>query len=353
MSKIPEKHRLIQALLKQPVDRTPVWMMRQAGRYLPEYRALREEVPNFMEFCRRPELCCEVTLQPLRRYALDAAIVFSDILTVPEAMGMQLEFVKGDGPVIHNPVRSLKSIQSLRNPDVNDELHYVMEVVKACRKAIENKVPLIGFSGSPWTVATYMVEGGATKSFSEIKSMLYRAPEMLHQLLEKITETTIQYLNAQIEAGTQVLMVFDTWGGVLTKEMYEIFSLEYMKRIAKAVKREYEGERIPLIFYTKGGGLWLETIADSGCDAVGLDWIISIGEAKRRIGERVALQGNMDPFRLYASPESIAQNVKEIISEFNGNTGHVFNLGHGIDQHTPLEHVQAFIEAVHQYGKNQ
>ncbi len=345
-----QNDRFIRALKRQAVDKTPVWMMRQAGRYLPEYRKLRAQVPNFMQFCKTPELACEATMQPLARFDLDAAILFSDILTIPEAMGLELEFIPGQGPVFHNPIRSAADLARLGTPDMADDLGYVMDAVRLIRKELGGRVPLIGFAGSPWTLACYMVEGASSKTFSVIKTMAYRDPEIMHGLLQKLTTCVIDYLNAQVAAGAEVLMVFDSWGGVLTPKTYREFSLNYMQRIASEVTREHDGNKIPLIFFTKNGGLWLEDIAQSGCDAVGLDWTMDVGKARELVGNQVALQGNLDPFMLYAKPETISQEVMRILQSFGPHDGHVFNLGHGIDKDTPIENVSVMINAVHEYS---
>ena len=341
--------RFIRALLRQPVDRTPAWIMRQAGRYLPEYRALRAKVTDFMTFCKTPELACEVTLQPLRRFALDAAIIFSDILTIPDAMGMDLQFLTGEGPVIHNPITSMRDVERLKKPVIEEDLAYVTDAIHLVVRELNASVPLIGFAGSPWTVGTYMVEGRGSKTFQTIKSMLYREPEILHALLEKTTETTIAYLNAQVKAGVSALMVFDSWGGVLSPPAYQEFSLGYMQKIAQGVLREWQGQKIPLIFFTKSAAPYLEQIAASGCDAMGLDWTVDIKEARARVGHQVALQGNMDPCVLFAKPERIHREVQRILESFGPGTGHVFNLGHGIDKSTPIESVSALLEALHSY----
>ena len=340
--------RLIQALLRKPVESTPVWVMRQAGRYLPEYRATREKTGSFMDLCKNPELACEVTLQPLERFELDAAILFSDILTIPDAMGLGLYFTEGEGPRFERPIKTARDIEKLGVPDPVTELRYVIDAVSLIRSELDGRVPLIGFSGSPWTLATYMVEGGGTKSFSKIKAMLYDEPALLHQLLEKISQSVTSYLNAQIQAGAQVIMIFDTWGGTLSTRDYADFSLQYMQKILSCLQREINGTRIPVIMFTKGGGQWLEKTASIGCDAVGLDWTIDIGEARKRIGSKVALQGNMDPCVLYASPERIRQEVGSILESFGDGTGHVFNLGHGIHPEINPEHMQAMIQAVHE-----
>jgi len=340
--------RLLRALLRQPVDATPVWMMRQAGRYLPEYRATRERAGSFMKLCSTPELACEVTLQPLDRFALDAAILFSDILTVPDAMGLGLYFVEGEGPRFERPLRSAAEIEALGVPDPEEELGYVMAAVRMIRRELAGRVPLIGFSGSPWTLATYMVEGGASKEFSRVKGMMFDNPRALHTLLDVTARAVTEYLNAQISAGAQAVMVFDTWGGVLTPRDYREFSLRYMERIVAGLIRERDGRRVPVILFTKGGGAWLEAIAETGCDALGVDWTVDIGEARARVGARVALQGNMDPCVLYASQQRIHAEVDQILESFGAGPGHVFNLGHGIHPHVDPERVSAFIDAVHE-----
>ena len=340
--------RIIRALLREPVDITPVWMMRQAGRYLPEYREIRSKAGDFMTLCQNPTLACEVTLQPLRRFDLDAAILFSDILTVPDAMGLGLYFEQGEGPRFRKPVRTAKDVAALPLIKADADLSYVMDAVKLIRHELNGQVPLIGFSGSPWTIATYMVEGGASKDFSIIKRMLMATPELMHELLEKITLSVIDYLNAQIRAGVQVVQIFDTWGGVLSPHAYQKFSLHYMHKILQGLLREHDGRRVPVIVFTKNGGLWLEKIASIGSDCVGLDWTINISEARTRIGSQVSLQGNMDPSVLYAAPARIREEVSMILQQFGSGNGHVFNLGHGIHQHVDIDHVSAFIDAVHE-----
>lgn len=334
------EYRFIKALLRQPVDKTPLWLMRQAGRYLPEYRKLRADVPNFLTFCKTPELACEVTLQPLRRFDLDAAIIFSDILTIPDALNVGLEFAKGEGPIIHQPIRSQNDVDKLPNISVVNDLSYVAEAIKLTKKALNNKVPLIGFAGSPWTVACYMVEGSGSKTFFTIREMLYKNPEILHSLLEKLMQLTHNYLQMQIEAGADVIMIFDTWGGLLTPKAYQEFSLRYMRQLAKQIK-------VPVILFSKGADSCLEMIADSDCQGVGVDWTIDIGEAKRRIGDRVAVQGNLDPAVLLSTPEKVQAAAREILQAWGGAPGHIFNLGHGIDLHTPIENVAALVEEVH------
>jgi len=339
--------RYLRALLRQPVDFTPVWMMRQAGRYLPEYRAIRAEAGDFMSLCRNPELACEVTLQPLRRYALDAAILFSDILTIPDAMGLGLSFGQGEGPRFAKPIASMRDVQQLPIPDPEGELGYVMAAVRTIRKALDGAVPLIGFSGSPWTLATYMVEGGSSKSFGKIKQMMVREPETLHALLGKLAQSVILYLNAQIAAGAQSVMIFDTWGGVLSTPAYQAFSLSYMQQIIEGLVRVQDGQRVPVTLFTKGGGQWLEMMAATGCDALGLDWSTSIADARARVGDKVALQGNMDPAMLYGAPAQIEAEVARILAEFGQGEGHVFNLGHGISQDVDPQAPEVFVDAVH------
>lgn len=346
-----QNDRYLRALLREPVDVTPVWMMRQAGRYLPEYRATRAEAGDFMSLCKNPELACEVTLQPLRRFALDAAILFSDILTIPDAMGLGLYFETGEGPRFERPVRSLADVQKLGVPDPEQELGYVMDAVRTIRRELKGAVPLIGFSGSPWTLATYMVEGGSSKAFTRIKKMMYAEPQTLHLLLDKLADSVIVYLNAQIRAGAQSVMVFDTWGGALTGRDYREFSLHYMHKIVDGLLRENDGRRVPVTLFTKGGGQWLEAIADTGCDAVGLDWTTSLADARARIGSRVALQGNMDPSMLYAPPARIEQEVASLLAEFGAGTGHVCNLGHGIHPDVDPAHAGVFVEAVHRLSQ--
>lgn len=308
MTKI-ENDRYLRALLRQPVDRTPVWLMRQAGRYLPEYRALRAEAGDFMTLCQNPELACEVTLQPLRRFELDAAILFSDILTIPDAMGLGLSFGAGEGPKFARTIQHQRDVDTLPVPDPEIELRYVMDAVKAIKRALVQRIPLIGFSGSPWTLATYMVEGGSSKQFSRIKQMMYREPQLLHGLLQKLADSVTLYLNAQIAAGADAVMIFDTWGGVLSHQDYQTFSLQYMTQIVQGISRQHEGRTIPVTLFTKGGGQWLELIAASGCDAIGLDWTTDIASARQRIGDKVALQGNMDPAVLHGDDAVVCFNT--------------------------------------------
>jgi len=336
----------LRALLRQPVDRTPVWMMRQAGRYLPEYRATRARAGDFMTLCQTPELACEVTLQPLARYPLDGAIVFSDILTVPDAMGLGLYFVEGEGPKFQHPLRDAAAIRRLGVVDPEARLDYVAAALRLIRRELAGRVPLIGFAGSPWTLATYMVEGGSSREFARLKTLLYDQPALLETLLAVLADSVAAYLTMQVRAGAQVLMIFDTWGGVLTPADYRRFSLDFMARIIEQLPREYEGRRVPVILFTKGGGQWLEAMADAGADALGLDWTVNIGEARRRVGERVALQGNLDPAVLYASPEHIRERVAGILEDFGAGSGHVFNLGHGIHPQVDPDHAGAMIQAV-------
>jgi uroporphyrinogen decarboxylase len=338
----------LRALLREPTPRTPLWMMRQAGRYLPEYRATRAKAGSFLNLCMNPELACEVTLQPLERYRLDAAILFSDILTIPHAMNVGLEFEAGEGPKIARPVRTPADIDRLPMPDPEGELRYVMDAVRLIRRELRGRVPLIGFAGSPWTVGTYMVEGGGSKNFAHIKRMLYGAPAELHRLLGHITCATLGYLNAQVAAGAQAVMVFDTWGGVLTPADYREFSLRYMQQIVEGVTRESEGRRVPVILFTKGGGQWLGAMADTGCDALGVDWTTDLADARAAGQDRVALQGNLDPTVLYAPPPTIRDEVVKVLASFGRGNGHVFNLGHGIHPDVPPEHALAMVEAVHE-----
>ena len=340
--------RFLNALRGEPVDTTPVWIMRQAGRYLPEYRATRARAGGIMELFRSPELACEVTLQPIDRYALDAAILFSDILTVPDALGLGLYFEAGEGPRFRNPVRSAADIAALPELDPERDLGYVMDAVRTIVRELDGRVPLIGFSGSPWTLATYMVEGGSSKDFRRIKAMAYDQPQLLHLLLDKLAQSVTSYLNGQIEAGAQAVQIFDTWGGSLSHAAYREFSLAYMQKIVDGLIREREGRRVPVILFTKGGGQWLEALADTGCDAAGLDWTTDLAQARARVGDRLALQGNMDPAVLYASPAAIRAEVARILASYGPGTGHVFNLGHGITPEVDPANAGAFIEAVHE-----
>lgn len=340
--------RFLRALLREPVDVTPVWMMRQAGRYLPEYRASRANAGSFLDLCHNADFACDVTLQPLERFPLDAAILFSDILTVPDAMGLGLYFEEGEGPRFRKVVRTEADVAALPVPDAEADLGYVIKCVRTIRAALNGRVPLIGFSGSPWTLATYMVEGGSSRDFRYVKTMMYGQPEVLHALLDKLAQAVTGYLNAQIRAGAQAVQIFDTWGGVLSGAAYREFSLGYMRKIVAGLLREHEGRRVPVIMFTKGGGQWLEDMAAAGVDALGLDWTADIGEARRRVGGRVALQGNMDPAVLYGSPSRIREEVAAILASFGQGNGHVFNLGHGIAQFADPERAKVFVDAVHE-----
>jgi uroporphyrinogen decarboxylase len=349
MSKL-NNDRFIKALLRQPVDRTPVWMMRQAGRYLPEYRATRAQAGDFMSLCKNTELACEVTLQPLERYALDAAILFSDILTIPDAMGLGLYFEEGEGPKFRKPVRTEADIEKLEVINTASDLSYVTDAVSMIRRELNGRVPLIGFSGSPWTLATYMIEGQSSRDFARAKTMLYTQPELMHQLLDKLALSVIDYLNAQIRAGAQVVQIFDTWGGALSHAAYQEFSLAYMEKIVRGLTTHVDGREIPVILFTKGGGHWLEAMAATGCHCLGLDWTVDIGSARGRVGEQVALQGNMDPAVLRADPATIENEVANILKSFGNNSGHIFNLGHGITPDIDPANVKVFIDAVHKFS---
>ena len=340
----------LRALLKQPVEHTPVWMMRQAGRYLPEYRATRAQAGDFLSLCKNTELATEVTIQPLERFDLDAAILFSDILTIPDAMGLGLYFAEGEGPKFERPIRTEADVAALQVADM-DKLRYVTDAVSSIRKALNGRVPLIGFSGSPFTLACYMIEGGGSKEFRLIKTMMYQRPDLLHKILDVLADSVIVYLNAQIAAGAQAVQIFDTWGGALSHVAYREFSLRYMQKIVAGLTREAEGRQVPVIAFTKGGGLWLEAMADIGVDALGLDWTVDLGTARGRVGDKVTLQGNFDPMALFGTPESIEQEVARILAEFGSGNGHVFNLGHGINQHTNPEHAKVLIDAVHRLSK--
>jgi len=339
---------LLRALLREPTERTPVWIMRQAGRYLPEYRETRALAGDFMSLCRNPELACEVTMQPLRRYRLDAAILFSDILTVPDAMGLGLHFATGEGPRFERPVRSAADIHNLPVPDVAGELGYVFDAVRTIRRELDGRVPLIGFAGSPWTVATYMVEGGSSREFATIRALAADDPQALSTLLDKISRTTTDYLNAQIEAGAQAIMVFDTWGAALAPDDYRRYSLASMQAIVDELTREAEGRRIPVILFTKGAGPLLSDMVATGCDALGVDWTTDLGTARGYVQDKVALQGNLDPATLRESPEVIRQGVAEVLASYGRGPGHVFNLGHGITPDVDPEHVAVLVDAVHE-----
>ena len=338
----------LKALLREPTPRTPLWMMRQAGRYLPEYRATRAKAGSFMQLCMTPDYACEVTLQPLDRYRLDAAILFSDILTIPHALKLGLEFEAGEGPKLDRPVRTPADIDRLPTLDPETDLRYVMDAVRVIRRELDGRVPLIGFAGSPWTVATYCVEGGGSKAFARIKAMLYGAPAELHRLLAHLTRATTDYLNAQIRAGAQAVMVFDTWGGALAPAAFREFSLRYMTEIVAGLVREHEGRRVPAILFTKGGGQWLPELAASGADALGVDWTTDLSTARAAVGGRVALQGNLDPSVLYAPPAAIREQVGRVLASYGQGPGHVFNLGHGIHPDVPPEHAGAMVDAVHE-----
>jgi uroporphyrinogen decarboxylase len=336
----------LRALLRQPTDYTPAWMMRQAGRYLPEYNETRKRAGSFLQLCKNPDLATEVTLQPLARFPLDAAILFSDILTIPDAMGLGLYFAEGEGPKFERPLRNEWEIRDLSAPDPWEHLNYVLDAVSKIRRALDGEVPLIGFSGSPWTLATYMVEGQGGTDFLIIKKMAYERPDLLHHILDVTAQSVTSYLNAQIEAGAQAVMIFDSWGGALSHAAYREFSLAYMERIVAGLIKEREGRRVPNIIFTKGGGLWLEAMANIGTDALGLDWTIDIGEARRRVGAKVALQGNLDPAILLSTPQAIEREVAAILASYGQGSGHVFNLGHGITQFTPPENAACMIDAI-------
>lgn len=340
--------RLLRALTHQENDRTPVWIMRQAGRYLPEYREVRKQAGDFLTLASTPELACEVTLQPLRRFELDAAIIFSDILTVPDAMGLGLYFEAGEGPRFKNPCQTPKNIESLSVPDVEVELGYVMDAIRLTRHELNGQVPLMGFCGSPWTVATYMIEGGGSKEYAHCKKLMYGAPDALHQLLNKITQTSIAYLQAQVDAGAQALMVFDTWGGILTPTTYRNYSLNYMQDIVTTLKQS--NPTIPVTLFTKNGGMWLADIADTGCDGVGVDWTIDLQDARAITSDSVALQGNLDPGVLYGTHATIREEVARVLDSYGYGHKHIFNLGHGIHQHIDPENVACMIDSIHEYS---
>lgn len=343
--------RLLKALRRQPVDVTPVWIMRQAGRYLPEYRATRQRAGDFMSLCKTPELACEVTLQPLERFDLDAAILFSDILTIPDAMGLGLSVIENKGPRFERPLRSGNDIRNLAAPDVETDLGYVLDAVRLVKRELGGKVPLIGFAGSPWTIATYMIEGASSKNFSLAKGVLYGQPEQMHLLLDILSRSITDYLNGQIAAGVDVVMIFDSWGGILSHAAYLEFSLEYMQRIVRDIRTAGQGSAVPIILFTKGGGLWIEDIAGSGCDAVGLDWTMDIEAARRKAGDKVALQGNLDTAVLYSSPATIRRQVAEVLAGFGEADGHVFNLGHGIHPDIDPDKVAVLVDAVHELSR--
>ena len=338
---------LIRALLRQPVPRTPVWIMRQAGRYLPEYREIRARAGDFMSLCSNPELACEVTLQPLKRFPLDAAILFSDILTIPDAMGLGLYFETGEGPKFEHPVRTAARVHKLAVPDVAGKLAYVFDAVTLIRRELDGAVPLIGFAGSPWTVATYMVEGGSSRDFSHIKGMAAHEPALLDELLDVVAKSTIDYLNAQVEAGAQAVMIFDTWGSALPPEQYRRFSLQRMQQILDELKRDTDGQTIPVILFTKGAGELLADMAETSCDALGVDWTTDLATARQLTGDKVALQGNLDPAVLRESPEAVEQGVAEVLASYGGGPGHVFNLGHGITPDINPDNLAVLVDAVH------
>nr|WP_241018310.1 uroporphyrinogen decarboxylase [Paraburkholderia sp. Tr-20389] len=346
----------LRALMREPTEYTPIWLMRQAGRYLPEYNATRSRAGSFLGLAKNPDYATEVTLQPLERYPLDAAILFSDILTIPDAMGLGLDFQVGEGPKFARPVRTEDDVARLAVPDIDATLRYVTDAVRQIRTALTDaqgrqRVPLIGFSGSPWTLACYMVEGGGSDDFRTVKSMLYSRPDLMHRILDVNAKAVAAYLNAQIEAGAQAVMIFDTWGGALADGIYQRFSLHYIQQVVSQLKREHDGNRVPVITFTKGGGLWLEEIAATGVDAVGLDWTVNLGKARERVGGKVALQGNIDPSVLFAPPSTIRIEARAVLDSFGNHPGHVFNLGHGISQFTPPEHVAELVDEVHRHSR--
>lgn len=340
----------LRTLKGQKVERTPIWVMRQAGRYLPEYRAVRKQAGDFLTLCKTPELACEVTLQPIDRFGLDAAILFSDILTIPDAMGLELVLEEGIGPVFNKPIRTAAQIDSLSVPDAEDDLGYVMDAVRVIRKELDGRVPLIGFTGSPWTLASYMVEGSGSKEFRRIKGLMFESPQAAHKLLQVVTDSVIQYLKAQVAAGAQSLMVFDTWGGMLSTANYQVFSLAYMQQIVSAIKADDVTKDVPIALFTKGGGQWLEMMADTGCDALGLDWTIDIADAKARVGDRVVLQGNMDPVVMNTGQQQVEENAKLVLEGYGQHReedkGHIFNLGHGIQPFAQPDNMQTLVETV-------
>jgi len=340
----------LRALRGEKVERTPIWVMRQAGRYLPEYRATRKQAGDFLTLCKTPELACEVTMQPIDRFGLDAAILFSDILTIPDAMGLELVLEEGVGPVFNKPVRSVEQIKQLSIPDMEQDLGYVMDAVRVIRKELDGRVPLIGFTGSPWTLASYMVEGSGSKDFRRIKGLMYESPKAAHQLLRTVTDSAIAYLTAQVAAGAQSLMIFDTWGGMLSTANYQEFSLAYMSQIVKAIKAKPQTKNTPIVLFTKGGGQWLEMMADTGCDGLGLDWTVDIGQAKQRVGDRVVLQGNMDPVLMNTTTEQVESHALQVLQDYGqhkpDDRGHIFNLGHGIQPFAKPDNMRALVQAV-------
>ncbi|MDC0964952.1 uroporphyrinogen decarboxylase [Candidatus Thioglobus sp.] len=337
----------LNALAKKPTARTPVWVMRQAGHYLPEYRATRKQAGDFMSLCRNPELACEVTMQPIDRFDLDAAILFSDILTIPDAMGLGLYFSDGEGPKFERPIQTLADIEAIPS-NVNNDLTYVFDAVSTIKSALGERAPLIGFTGSPWTLATYMIEGGSSKTFAKTKAMLFNEPKMLHLLLDKLADSVIAYLDQQVQSGADSLMVFDTWGGVLSRQNYLDFSLSYMQKIVNGVKAKHPNT--PITLFSKNGGKHLNEIAATGCDGVGIDWTVELGEVQSKIGDKVAIQGNLDPAVMYATPEIIRAEVKKVLSQFKGDTGHIFNLGHGITPDVNPENMAVLVDSVHEFS---
>ncbi len=360
------EHRLVRALLRKPVDRTPIWIMRQAGRYLPEYRVIRSKVKDFLKLCKTPELACQITLQPLERFPLDAAIIFSDILTIPDAFGLELAFLEGEGPYFQRPICTLEDVEKLPTIDPEIELRYVMDAIRMTKRALKDRVPLIGFAGSPWTIATYMVEGKISKNFTKIKKLMVSEPMILHRLLTHLSTTIVSYLKAQVMAGAEVLMIFDTWGGVLSCADYLDFSLSYMQEIVANLNFELEREnaafavpssgggqvikKVPIILFTKNVGQNLEALSETGCDAVGIDWTLPLDKARSLVGHKVALQGNLDPAVLYADPDFIQRSVQLVLRQFGKGSGHVFNLGHGIYPDVEPEKVAIMIEAVQSFS---
>ena len=338
----------LNALAKKPVSRTPIWVMRQAGRYLPEYRATRKIAGDFMSLCKNKELACEVTMQPMDRFDLDAAILFSDILTIPDAMGLDLYFSEGEGPKFNNPIKTLADIENIPT-NVNDDLTYVFDAVSTIKTALGSRAPLIGFSGSPWTLATYMIEGGSSKTFAKTKKMLFNEPQTLHLLLDKLADSVINYLNQQILSGADSLMIFDTWGGVLGKQNYFDFSLDYMQKIVKKLKELHPNT--PITLFSKNGGKHLTEIANTGCDGVGIDWTVELADVQKQIGKKVAIQGNLDPAVMYGTPEIVEREVQKVLRQFEGDTGHIFNLGHGITPDVNPENMTALVEAVHNFKR--
>jgi len=340
----------LRTLRGEKVERTPIWVMRQAGRYLPEYRATRKQAGDFLTLCKTPDLACEVTMQPIDRFGLDAAILFSDILTIPDAMGLQLVLEEGVGPVFNKPIRSQADIDALGIPDAEQDLGYVMDAVRVIRRTLDGRVPLIGFTGSPWTLASYMVEGSGSKEFRRIKGLMFESPAAAHQLLQIVTDSVIQYLKAQVAAGAQSLMVFDTWGGMLSTPNYQTFSLAYMAQIVNAIKTDSACAGIPIVLFTKGGGAWLEMMADTGCDGLGLDWTVDIADAKARVGDRVVLQGNMDPVVMNTGQQQVAEHAMQVLEGYGehqaNDKGHIFNLGHGIQPFAKPDNMQTLVQTV-------